>query len=106
MRRRVEDLDAAVRFYEGLTGEIARRFSFGGADLAAVGNFLLFRAGDDVGERLARVAATLAVDDLDAQHKLLIDLGAEVIAAPAQTPNGRRLVARHPDGSVYEYVGP
>lgn len=42
VRRRVEDLKASVRFYEQLTGVAAKLFSFSGADLAAIGPFLLF----------------------------------------------------------------
>jgi hypothetical protein len=51
------------------------------------------------------VAATLTVDDLTATHQLLIKLGAEIIAPLTTTPNGRRMIVRHPDGAVYEYVG-
>jgi len=53
------------------------------------------------------------VDDLDAQVTILRELGAELVAPPVAPlvtppvaiPNGRRLVARHPDGAVFEYVG-
>ncbi|MGH8963241.1 MAG: VOC family protein, partial [Jatrophihabitantaceae bacterium] len=92
-------------FYEGLTGERARRFSFSGADLAAVGPFLLFVAAGEVGDRLERVAATLAVEDLEAESAKLIELGAQIVAPLADTPNGRRMIVRHPDGAVFEYVG-
>jgi hypothetical protein len=103
-RRRVENLTEAIPFYEALTGEQAQRFDFAGVALASVGPFLLFilPEGD---KRLARVAATITVDDLPATHDLLIGLGAEVIAPMATTPNGHRLIARHPDGGVFEYVG-
>lgn len=70
-----------------------------------MGPFLLFAASGEVGDRLARVTATLVLDDLDAEAKALEDLGAHVVAPPASTPNGRRLVMRHPDGAVFEYVG-
>jgi predicted enzyme related to lactoylglutathione lyase len=104
IRRPVDDLIAAIPFYENLTGSPARRFGFAGAELAAIGPFLLFTAGPGA-ERLANVAATLTVDDLTATHQLLIKLGAEIIAPLATTPNGRRMIVRHPDGAVYEYVG-
>ncbi|GHB41037.1 hypothetical protein GCM10010347_08410 [Streptomyces cirratus] len=35
----------------------------------------------------------------------LLFAGPPQVAAPADTPNGRRAVLRHPDGAVYEYVG-
>jgi predicted enzyme related to lactoylglutathione lyase len=105
VRRRVDDLDATVPFYERLTGASANRFSFASAQLAAVGPFLLFEAPGPNGDRLANVAATLTVDDLDNQLKQLERLGAELIAPPAQTPNGRRAIVRHPEGTIFEYVG-
>ncbi|MFD7257990.1 VOC family protein [Streptomyces sp. NPDC059874] len=51
------------------------------------------------------MAAPLSVPDLDAAVAACEAAGAEVIAAPAATPNGRRAVLRHPDGGVFEYVG-
>ncbi|THA37199.1 VOC family protein [Streptomyces sp. A1547] len=104
LRRRVDDLEAASAFYEELTGEPANRFAFAGLELAAVGPFLLFSGPDTVAERFAGVAATLGVADLDAVLAQGEAAGAEVVAAPAETPNGRRAVLRHPDGAVYEYV--
>jgi predicted enzyme related to lactoylglutathione lyase len=105
VRRRVDDLDAAVDFYEALTGNAAQRFSFAGAELAAVGSFLLFEAVGELGDRLERVAATITVSDLDTHCELLAQLGADIEAPLSPTPNGRRLIARHPDGAVIEYVG-
>ncbi|MFJ9854785.1 VOC family protein [Streptomyces sp. NPDC101150] len=105
LRRRVDDLESALAFYEGLTGESAARFEFAGLKLASTGPFLLFMGPDEVAERFAGVAATLSVSDLDATVAACEAAGAEVIAAPAVTPNGRRAVLRHPDGGVFEYVG-
>jgi predicted enzyme related to lactoylglutathione lyase len=104
VRRRVPDQEAALPFYEQLTGQPAHRFAFSGARLASIGPFLLFSADGALGDQLARVAATLVVDDLDAQLGLLASLGAELIAPASATPNGRRAVVRHPDGAVFEYV--
>ncbi|WP_394297855.1 hypothetical protein [Streptomyces globisporus] len=39
-RQRVDDLEAAVPFYERLTGRTADRFGFAGVRLAIVGPFL------------------------------------------------------------------
>jgi predicted enzyme related to lactoylglutathione lyase len=102
IRRPVDDLAIAVPFYEALTGEPAHRLSFASAELAAVGPFLLVAAGSD--ERARKVAATITVDDLPATHQLLVRLGAEVVARIATTPNGHRMIVRHPDGAVFEYV--
>lgn len=66
VRQRVEDLDAAVPFYEKLTGSTAARFAFAGVTLASVGPFLLFAGPDEAVQRVAGVAATLSVSDLNA----------------------------------------
>ncbi|GCE01935.1 VOC family protein [Embleya hyalina] len=105
VRRHVPDLDAAIEFYQRLTGEPATRFAFAGLELAATGPFLVFTGPDEPAARFGAVAATLGVADLDATIADLIAAGAESIAAPAPTPNGRRAVLRHPDGAVFEYVG-
>ena len=106
VRQRVDDLDAAVRFYEKLTGRAASRFAFAGVSLASVGPFLLFSGPDEAARQVAGVAATLAVADLGAAVEAAVVEGAEVVVPVAPTPNGHRAVVRHPDGGVYEYVGP
>lgn len=106
VRQRVEDLDAAVPFYEKLTGSAASRFAFAGVTLASVGPFLLFAGPDEAVRRVAGVAATLAVADLDAAVEEAGAGGAEIVMPIQPTPNGRRAVLRHPHGGVFEYVGP
>ncbi|MFG2193596.1 VOC family protein [Streptomyces sp. NPDC048639] len=100
----VDDLDHAVGVYERLTGSQAVRFGRGGVSVAAVGAFLLMSGPDWELEVLRKVTATIAVKDLDEAHAVLSEVGADIIAGPVPTPMGRNLVARHPDGSVFEYV--
>ncbi|GGW72438.1 hypothetical protein GCM10010503_57440 [Streptomyces lucensis JCM 4490] len=100
----VDDLDTAIPFYERLAGGTALRFDRGGVQVAAVGSFLLMSGPEPELEILRKVAATIAVKDVDEAHRLLTELGARIIAGPVPTPVGRNLVAMHPDGSVFEYV--
>ncbi|WP_055493781.1 VOC family protein [Streptomyces sp. TP-A0356] len=100
----VDDLDTAVPFYERLAGGRALRFERGGVQVAAVGCFLLMSGPESELEVLRKVAATIAVQDVDEAHRVLTDLGARIIAGPVPTPAGRNLLAAHPDGAVYEYV--
>ncbi|MFJ8357961.1 VOC family protein [Streptomyces sp. NPDC093984] len=100
----VDDLEASVPFYERLTGTRALRFERGGVSVAAVGFFLLMSGPESELEILRKVAATIAVEDVEEAHRVLSDLGARIIAGPVPTPVGRNLIAVHPDGSVYEYV--
>ncbi|MET8767560.1 VOC family protein [Streptomyces sp. NPDC004658] len=100
----VDDLEAAIPFYERLSGGTAARFRRGGVQVAAVGSFLLMSGPESELEILRKVTATIAVQDVDEAHRLLTELGAGIVAGPVPTPAGRNLLAVHPDGSVFEYV--
>ncbi|MGW0734571.1 VOC family protein [Streptomyces sp. NPDC002851] len=100
----VDDLDTSVAFYERLTGSEALRFQRGGVSVAAVGCFLLMSGPAAEIDVLRKVAATIAVHDVDEAYTLLNESGAKVIAGPVPTPLGRNLIALHPDGSVFEYA--
>jgi predicted enzyme related to lactoylglutathione lyase len=100
----VDDLESAIPFYERIAGGTALRFERGGVRVAAVGCFPLMSGPEAELELLREVGATIAVADVDEAHKLLTELGADVIAGPVSTPVGRNLIARHPDGTVYEYA--
>ncbi|MER6567257.1 VOC family protein [Streptomyces sp. NPDC001093] len=100
----VDDLETAIPFYERLAGGRALRFERGGVQVAAIGSFLLMSGPEAELEILRKVAATIAVEDVDEAHRLLTGLGARIIAGPLPTPAGRNLIAMHPDGSVFEYV--
>ncbi|MFG2786203.1 VOC family protein [Streptomyces sp. NPDC048419] len=100
----VDDLETAVPFYERLAGGQALRFERGGVQVAAVGCFLLMSGPEAEIEVLRKVAATIAVKDVEEAHRVLTELGAHIVAGPVATPVGRNLIAMHPDGAVYEYV--
>ncbi|GGO36274.1 VOC family protein [Streptomyces lasiicapitis] len=100
----VRDLEASVAFYERLTGSTAMRFERGGVSVASVGCFLLMSGPEAELEVLRKVAATIAVKDVDEAHATLTASGAHIVAGPVPTPAGRNLIAMHPDGAVFEYV--
>lgn len=100
----VGDLNAAVPVYERLANAEAVRFAQGPVEVAAVGPFFLMSGPEEHLEVLRKIAATLAVQDVDEAVADLTAVGAQIIAGPKTTPIGRNLVARHPDGSVFEYV--
>ncbi|GAA4786063.1 VOC family protein [Streptomyces ziwulingensis] len=100
----VDDLDKAIPFYEGLAGGPAQRFERAGVQAAAIGCFLLMSGPETELEVLRKIVATIAVTDVEETARSLAALGADIIAGPVPTPVGRNLIARHPDGSVYEYA--
>ncbi|BDD82396.1 hypothetical protein TPB0596_21590 [Tsukamurella pulmonis] len=97
----VDDLDRALPLYEELARETAHRFDFRDVRLARVGPFLLL-AGDTDAYRDR--TATVEVSDLTPVLRALADAGAEIVEGPSPAPNGDRLIARHPDGAVFEYI--
>ena len=97
-----DDLDTALPLYQQLTGiDEVKAFSFRDVQLASVGPFLLL-SGNTAAFR-DRVA-TVEVKDLEPVLAALTATGGEVLDGPAQSPNGPRLIARHPDGAVFEYI--
>jgi predicted enzyme related to lactoylglutathione lyase len=100
----VDDMDAAVPVYEKLASAEAMRFRQGPVEVAAVGPFFLMSGPAGHLDVLRKITATLAVRDVDDAVADLAVVGAAVITGPSPTPIGRSLVARHPDGSVFEYV--
>ena len=100
----VEDLEASVPFYEQLAGSRALRFERGGVSVAAVGCFLLMSGPEEELDVLRKVAATIAVKDVDEARDVLAASGAHIVAGPLPSPAGRNLIAMHPDGSVFEYA--
>ena len=97
----VDDLEAALPVYRALAGEEPIRFGFREADLARVVPFLLLSGNADA---YRNRVATLLVRDLGPVLDVLTAHGGEALDGPFAAPNGRRLVARHPDGSVFEYI--
>ena len=98
----VDDLDAALPLYQALAGvDEVRRFEFRGVQVAWVGSFLLF-SGDTAPYR-DRVA-TILVADMAPVVAAIEAAGGSLLEGPAPAPNGDRLIARHPDGSVFEYI--
>ena len=95
------DLDAAIPLYEELAQARAEKFDFRDIELARIGPFLLL-AGDTAAYRDR--TATIQVASLAPVLAVLESAGGEVIEGPTPTPNGPRLIARHPDGAVFEYI--
>ncbi|MDQ0752511.1 putative enzyme related to lactoylglutathione lyase [Streptomyces africanus] len=84
----VDDLETAIPFYERLAGGRAQRFERGGVQVAAIGCFLLMSAPPAELELLRKVAATIAVTDVEETHKVLTELGAHIIAGPHRLTGG------------------
>lgn len=98
----VDDLDRALPLYERLTGDSSPlRFGHEGVLLAKVGVFLLIQGAT---REVRTHAATVNVRDIMKVVDAVTASGGTLLEGPAPGPNGTRLVVRHPDGNVIEYV--
>ncbi|UCM88247.1 VOC family protein [Streptomyces marincola] len=97
--------DEAVVFYERLQCVTAdARFVFGRLRLATVGAFLLIEGSDEDLRPFRSTTGTLLVDDVRPYHDRLVAAGAEIVWPLQKVPTGAAFNARHPDGTVVEYV--
>ena len=100
----MEDIDRALPLYTALSGtNDIRQFRFHDIELAWVGNFLLL-SGPPVSMAATQRVATLIVSDIGAAVAAVEADGGTVLEGPAEAPNGPRLIARHGDGAVFEYI--
>jgi predicted enzyme related to lactoylglutathione lyase len=100
----VADLDAATPLYEALTGvHDVKRFSYEALELASIGPFLLYsgRWGDHPHQ-----VATVIVESVASVISTLELSSGTILEGPDSVPNGTRILALHPDGSVFEYLQP
>ncbi|MGW1995095.1 VOC family protein [Embleya sp. NPDC001921] len=101
------DLERATTFYEELQGvERDMWFTFRefGIALSAVGGFLLIEGEAETVERFRSTTGTLLVPELAPYLERLTAAGAEITEPPRRVPTGAGLTARHPDGTIVEYV--
>jgi pentatricopeptide repeat protein len=107
------ELDGAIEFYEKMLGvENDMYMSIpsdpadpeGGLTLATVGGFLIIEGSQEQLAPLRETAGTLLVDDIAPYFERVIAQGAKVVHMPDERLGGAGFTARHPDGTVIEYV--
>jgi len=102
-----EQLETSISFYEGLLKQSCRiRFVFAdmGIEVAAVGPLLLVAGTETALEPLRAISMTIGVDSLDECQHILLKEGAIITDGPQLVPTGLNMHARHPDGTLVEYV--
>ena len=85
-------------------GEPHLHVHFGPWELVGIGDMLVVSGNE---ESLAPIRGSFGpwiVTDLDETRRVLVESGAEITRDIEPVPTGRMLYARHPDGSVVEYV--
>lgn len=102
-----EHMETGISFYERLLKQSCRiRFVFAkaGIEVAAVGSLLLVAGPEAALEPLRAIAMTIGVTSLDECRDVLLSEGAVISDGPQEVPTGLNMHARHPDGTLVEYV--
>ncbi|CCH34270.1 VOC family protein [Actinosynnema sp. NPDC047251] len=100
-------LDDAIGFYERLLGveaDLRTPYPEKGLSLATVGAFLIIEGDDETTRPFRATHGTLLVDDVAGYLERLAAEGAVITDPPIDVPTGVGFTARHPDGTVVEYV--
>ena len=101
------EFDSAIAHYSTLIGEsVQNRFEVPakGITVARIGGLLIIVGSDAALAPLREIRGTLLVDSLDEYEAHLRDSGADILQPPTATPAGGNMIARGPDGVVFEYV--
>lgn len=104
---RHEQLEAAIAFYEELTGEkCGLRYEHEREGIrAAVVQGTHIVAGAEAGlYDHPEIRATYLVDRVTDFIDMLLRLGSEIVEEPVRAPQGHSMIVRHPDGLMVEYV--
>lgn len=102
-----ENVEQSLALLQQLVGrEVDMRFKMpaDGLEIVAIGDFCLVGGAAEVLAPIRACQGPLIVDDLTATTAALLAGGAEITKPEAQSPSGRYLYARHPDGTLVEYV--
>ena len=101
----VSDLQTHLEFYKILLKqEKPHEFQMNGTHVIRFTNLLLI---EELNETVKNhVAATIVIDDLNEVKKLILNYNGVMITEPIQVPTGMKMIIRHPDGNIIEYIEP
>jgi hypothetical protein len=101
----VSDLDATLPLLEAIVGRPADlRFAFDDLELGAIGDFLVIAGSPEALAKHREATGPVVVSDLAELEATVVAAGAQIVAPVAESATGSFLYARHPDGSLVEYV--
>ena len=103
----INDIDAAICFYEGLLQEkCSSRFDYPQMklEIARVRDILLIGGSDEALKPFMNTKATFLVDSVEEFKEFLLKNDATIIRDIQQVPTGFNMTVQHKDGIIIEYV--
>lgn len=102
-----QDMNATVRFYEGLyQAKCSMQFEYkqAGLTLAQVADVLILGGSEEALQPFIQTKATLLVDSVAQFRAFLAANGAIIIRDITKVPTGWNMTVQHSDKTVIEYV--
>ena len=101
----VSDLQTHLEFYKNtIKARKPHEFQMNGTHVIRFTNLLLI---EELKETIKNhVAATIVIDDLNEVKELILNYNGVMITEPIQVPTGMKMIIRHPDGNIIEYIEP
>lgn len=103
----VNDMDAAVAFYEKLFNQkctVRFRYDEVHLELAQITDVLILAGSEEALRPFIETKATFVVDSIAEFKDYLLSNGAFIVRDLKQVPTGMNMTLKHADGTVVEYV--
>ncbi len=103
----VEDIEAAIAFYEKILDEkcdLRFKYPQENLELAQIGNILILAGSNEALKPFRDTKATFLVESVIEFKDFLLNNGATIIRDLKAVPTGMNMTVKHLDGTVVEYV--
>lgn len=101
----IPELNSHLDFYKSLLDqEVQNVFSVGKIDVARFPNLLVLAGTEN--KPAGNITATIVIDSVNEAKDFVQHEGGEIMVEPLLIPSGLKMIARHPDGNIFEYIEP
>ncbi|PEA83126.1 hypothetical protein [Bacillus pseudomycoides] len=87
-----------------LKQEAPHKFQINQTHVARFSNLLLI--ADENNVITNQVAVTIVTDSIQDIKQFILQKDGDILVDPSFVPTGLKMIARHPDGNVFEYIEP
>ncbi|MDH2880298.1 hypothetical protein [Bacillus cytotoxicus] len=101
----ISNLQPHLDFYKSLLKqEQPHEFQVNETKVVRFSNVLLIVDENHIATR--HIAATLVTDTIQFAKQFIVKHGGDILTEPIAVPTGIKMIARHPDGNIFEYIEP
>lgn len=101
----VSTLQPHLEFYKILLKQEApHEFRINQTHVARFSNLLLI--ADENNLITNQVAATIVINSVQDVKEFILQKDGDILVEPSLVPTGLKMIVRHPDGNIFEYIEP